>query len=187
MDKAKSSNDPQEWRTAACVTIAFVNFLRISEVVSLRMNDLSFTASSITITVRQAKRRADGFQAVMARDTSYCQFIEEFWARFKLSTKSKFYCFPLFSGTKLKGLSSSALQKDLKHLLHDLGYDCAGYAFHSCKIGGTTVAAEKGMNTGDIISMGRWKSRGMIDRYSRVSNSHLEKLSLQLCNSPAPK
>ena len=120
IEKAKESENFTEWRTAASVALAFSNFLRVSEIVSLRMSDLTWSDTSILFKVRQAKRRPNGFESVIARSTSFCNFLELFWTKFKVTTKSNFPCFPLQVGTKFKQLGSGTLQKDLRGMLYDL-------------------------------------------------------------------
>ena len=182
MAAAKANNCLSYWRAAASCIMGFFGFLRVSEVTALRMSDLKFTFKTIEINVRTAKRRPDGFQAIIALDNIFASFVEEFWSKYNIPYSSQFSCFPQITGNKFKPLAAGTIQKDLKSLMRLLNMPLRHFAFHSCKLGGTTKATEAGINTSDIVDMGHWRSRGMVDRYSRASTNRLSALSKQICD-----
>ena len=171
------------WRVTASCIMAFFGFLRISEVVTMRMSDLCFEFFTIKLKIKRAKRHPSGFDAVIARDNEFSNFVEEFWTKYKINYDSNFPCFPQINGTKFKPIAATTIQQDLKKIMKLLNMPISQYAFHSCKLGGTTKASEKGISKSEILALGHWKSSSMVDRYTRTTSKRLSELSQRLCEN----
>ena len=133
--------------------------LRFSELINLKKNDIKFEPTSITITVCKAKRRPKGFKAVDARGSIYCDFIESYLKKFVGQI-----CFPTVKrGTT--NVKMGTLQSGFKSVCSNLGEKSGTYTFQSCKIGGATLAAKKGLTGDYLVQLGHWRSQSMAIKY----------------------
>ena len=116
--------------------------MRISETIALKITDLKITSECIHVNVKKAKRRPNGFQAILANDNLVYDFLIKYLETYSL--KEDNYCFPLSIHNRVLPLSQGKAQIDLKALLRHLKMDPTNYAFHSCKLGAASSAAERG-------------------------------------------
>ena len=63
---------------------AFAGYLRISEVVQLRIRDIEETEEAISLNVRSAKRNPNGFKAIIAKNTLTSKFWKKYKKKFNL-------------------------------------------------------------------------------------------------------
>ena len=139
--ETEKCNELKVWRTTASAVISFLALLHISEATSLKASDITITAKNIKVRIKSAKRRANGFTSVIARGSALANFVERYFEKFKI-LKSDGPCFPL-QANKKEQAKASTIQIGLKAIVEKLGLSSKEYAFHSCKIGGATLAAEK--------------------------------------------
>ena len=89
--------------------------------------------------------------------------------------------FPYSETNPEKPISTGLIQSNLKVIVTRSGLSATNYAFHSCKLGATTLASKKGIDMSKIRQMGRWRSTAMVDRYTRAQPDTLAQLSTDMC------
>ena len=66
--------------SAISIILAFQAFLRVSEVISLQSRDVVITRRDVLLTVRKAKRRPQGFTAVIPRCSPAIAFVLDYFS-----------------------------------------------------------------------------------------------------------
>lgn len=131
------------------VLISFEGFLRISEAVALKVDDIGFGENSMFSAGFKGKVLLRIGDAKTGKEQSAILF--ENWIsvalRKVLKTKKK--------GEFLYGKSTDTLRKQFKRALKDLGID-GKFSFHSLRHGRATEEDLKGTPLEDILRLGRW-------------------------------
>ena len=116
------------------------------------------------------------------RDSS---LVGKFWNDFQLKFKPK-EGIPIvpwnFKGLRSRHASSGILQKRFKGILKQMKWDDTKYTFHSCKRGGTTTAIKQGLSLEQVVKLGRWSSKEMVNLYNRPNSNDLTKMSEKMLN-----
>ena len=155
-------------------------FLRVSEVHDIRMSDVEVFDNAIRVRIRKAKRRPQGFQAFIAIGNAYSDFLIGFWANFCCPLGSNNFMLPSNEKTPQVPISPGILQKTLKFITGKCNLNQSDYAFHSCKLGATTTASEKGLGQSNIRALGRWRNESMVARYTRLQERKMIGLSKEM-------
>lgn len=112
----------------AALAVAYGAALRVSEVVTLRFGDISFTDGIVTISEEVSKNRYAGKIELPVRLKN---ILIRYWKECCRGAKPQDWLFP---GPK-KGthITKGALQQVLKNRLRELGWEDRGYSFHSLR------------------------------------------------------
>ncbi len=110
------------------LAVAYGAALRVSEVVTLRFGDISFTDGIVTISEEVSKNRYAGKIELPVRLKN---ILIRYWKECCRGAKPQDWLFP---GPK-KGthITKGALQQVLKNRLRELGWEDRGYSFHSLR------------------------------------------------------
>uniref|UniRef100_A0A914W0L5 Tyr recombinase domain-containing protein n=1 Tax=Plectus sambesii TaxID=2011161 RepID=A0A914W0L5_9BILA len=150
-------------RIGTVLSLLFGAFLRVSEVVALRRDDISFEGSRVWLTIRRSKTDQSGKterRPIARSDGAYCAVtnLEKWTARVPRSD----YLFPCLStaqSTATKPMSADLVRTELRRVLKTCGIARA-LTPHSFRGGAATLAVEKGVPTRAVMAMGRWQSPG---------------------------
>ncbi len=112
----------------AMLAAAYGAALRLSEVVTLRFCDISFTDGTVTITEDISKSRYAGKVELSKR---LKKILYQYWQKCRRNAKPDDWLFP--GQKKGSHISSGALSQVLNHRLQELGWDNRGYTFHSLR------------------------------------------------------
>jgi len=148
----------------AAYSMAFYEFLRVSELTSLRWCDASHLV--ITFQLPSTNQRLTLFvvDAVSASTgqtgSSTCP-----WHAFEcyrgLSGGAS-HCTLLFQACRFAPLSGAAVTRALRQLLQQAGIDSLQYSSHSFRIGAATTAAAAGLPVWLIKNLARWSSNAYL-------------------------
>ena len=165
------------------ILISFRAFLRISEVLQLRVKDIILAEGVYTFKVQKAKRKPSGFEAHIPENSFIGEMI--FLLLQKVYWKDKpchCLCPASMEVPSGKEATSGVLQRRFKQVVVDMGWDPKRYTFHSCKRGGATNAISKGLAAPQVAKMARWKNPAMAGLYNRPALQELKRLSEKALN-----
>lgn len=110
------------------LSAAYGAALRLSEVASLRFQDISFTNGTVTISEENSKNRYAGTIELPNR---LRKILYQYWKECCSGAQPDDWLFP---GQK-KGthISTSSLSQTFRKRVHELGWDSRGYTFHSLR------------------------------------------------------
>lgn len=175
----------------ACL-LAFSGFLRVSELLNIRRNDITFDLTFITIFIPKSKTDIyrDGNSVVIARtNTDLCPVknLELYLTLAKIPVGSEQFIFRNITAYKGrfelraedKPLSYGRIRELFIAAFRPFVPDIKKYGLHSLRSGGATIAANLGISDRLFKRHGRWRSETAKDGYVkdslgdrlRVSNS----------------
>ena len=178
-------------RTICAFLIAFAGFLRVSELLNIRLSDLCFYDTHMTISIPKSKTDIyrDGNSVVIARSANkYCPVhnLELFlsWCDFHSSNDSDSFIFRNFKRTKTsyelrkddKPLTYTRMRELFRSALQPFVTDVNKYGLHSLRSGGATTSASLGVPDRLFKRHGRWRSETAKDGY--VKDSLYDRLSV---------
>ena len=142
-------------------------------------------SDAIHFRVKSAKRKVNGFTAFVpftGGPNCYGQFIVDYCARCKLQPSDYFVPALIRSHggwdlNREKPISQTSIRDGLKELITQIGLNKKEYSFHSLKRGSASTARRSGVNSHDVMALGRWKSTAMVDRYTKHTDQDLKSLS----------
>ena len=168
------------WRTVWRIVVGYFTFARFSEVIQLRLCDITPQEGNLLLKFGKTKTLPPGYQSVVKKDGgAYCpvalthRYINQLGYE-PAPSESADFLQPRFYG-KAKGLgvhkglaiSYGNASKDFKALLDLLGYDAAKYAEHSSRRGGACTSREAGASIDLVQARGQWKSSAVAEHYTR--------------------
>ena len=134
--------------------LAFVGLMRISEVVNLEISDVHFLvgeggAENLVLVLRKSKRGIPMGEKVVLTNMVVLACVRDFLLKKKkLGAKAGMLCeVTYYRVRRCLGLASKAL-----------GYGEDTFRTHSCRRGGASALALKGISLQDIMHFGRWAS-----------------------------
>ena len=165
-------SDLTQLRNYVMCVIAFAAFIRSSEVINLRRNDIEFEFNHISIYIRKSKtdQLRDGATVLLneLKDVSICpvRLIKRYLEVTNISPASSEYLFRPISGrgnnkrlvTVNKPISYTTYREAFKKLFKDIVPDVSRYSTHSMRAGGATLAINAGVSERQLQRHGRWKS-----------------------------
>ena len=173
--------------------IGFTGFLRVSELLNLKISDITFSKSGVTLFVEKSKtdQLREGNLVYISKLESRCCPV--FWLNKYLSVtglkdQSSAYLICRLFKTK-KGhnahgkypISYSTIRETFKdHLARII--DPKKFCLHSLRSGGASAAANHGITDRQISKHGRWSStsNSSRDRYIKDSASNRFKVTQSL-------
>jgi hypothetical protein len=177
----------QHWRAAVVMATCFANFLRFSEVLNVRLEDLTLVGNDLCFRVRKAKNHRLGFNVCLpvGDPKSIGAFVLNFLCRgLKWRPgKAGFLCcqFEVSNFRRQLPISYSALHSSCKDLIEAVGLDPSKYSTHSAKRGSTRAVVVAGCTDAEVTALDRWKAAETVKQYVHGSEEFRKKLSTRFC------
>lgn len=176
------------WRAAVILSVCFSDFLRFSEVVNVRLEDIEVSKDGVCFRVRKAKNHRLGFNVTLSVDKKrkYCvgayllRFLE-FGLRWSPGSAG-FLCCKVEKARfrPSQSIGYSSLHASCKSLIKAAGLDPSKFSTHSAKRGSATTAVSAGCSDAELTSMGRWRSANTGSRYVHDGPEFRKKLARRL-------
>jgi integrase len=166
----------------AITALCFQQLLRVSEVVAIRGNDVSFdtSKSGYMFKVRKAKNHSNGFTFTVPVDVGrrHCvgNYLQTYLAGtgFRLGDElSHFACKAtrkaggIWCVNNNVGISTDTARVGFKDAVRAIGLNHELYSTHSAKRGAATEVIKAGNTDAMVTIAGRWKSPSMAAAYVR--------------------
>ena len=147
----------------AAFTMAFYGFFRVSELINLHWNDVSFSLDHIYVSLHQSK--TDPFRCgctvkIFKTNSSTCP--HHAIDRYRKVSGDVSPSASLYQVGRFHPLSRAAVTNTLRQLLKHAGFDYPHYSSHSFRIGAATTAAASGHPAWLIKNLGRWTSNAYL-------------------------
>lgn len=172
----KDQTDIRSLRDRAMLLMGFFIGLRRSEIVSIRVQDLTFSEKGVLVQLWKTKtdQKGKGVQLPLARksDLSICPVhaLQE-WLR-----TAGIYDGPVFRGIHRHGklldepLNAGYFVERLKQAAREAGLPASAIAGHSLRSGFVTAAVSQGVSLIDVANTTRHKSLDMLKGYYRKAD-----------------
>ncbi|KAK3091197.1 hypothetical protein FSP39_017889 [Pinctada imbricata] len=178
-------------RTTTMCLLSYAGFLRFSELSNLRMCDVNFFQTHVTLYIVKSKTdkyKAGSTVCISKTGLSTCpvSMLSKYIEKANISPSSEEYLFRQL--TYFKKSESFRLRKVNKPISYtrsreiillafeSIGLDKSKFGLHSLRSGGATAAASAGINDRIFKKHGRWKTDKAKDGY--VTENLVEKLSV---------
>jgi integrase len=179
-------SDLTELRNIVIYVLAFYAFLRFEEVISIRLSHITFYYDHFKVVIPSAKndQLRQGNSVLVANiggKNCPCKLLEKYLSAAKLENNSDMLIFRRI----VTHQSNKSLHKEdlpLKYInvldsfrksLEKIGLNSAIYGTHSLRAGGSTSAANSGIEDRLFQKHGRWKSTSAKDSYIKESKARL--------------
>ncbi|KAK3086108.1 hypothetical protein FSP39_013698 [Pinctada imbricata] len=176
-DALHSHDNLYNKRSICACLISYAGFLRVSELLNLRISDFEFFPTHMSIFIEKSKTdvyREGNWLVISRTGTKLCPVsnIEDFFSYVKFSEYDSFV-FRDFTKTR----NGYILRKENKHISYTrmrelfieafspFVVDIHKYGLHSLRAGGATAAANCGVPDRLFKRHGRWKSETAKDGY----------------------
>ena len=170
-------------RVIVVCLLGFSGFLRISELVAIQIQHLTFSVSELQILIPKAKndQMREGHKVFISRAESNCcpvRWVQTYIEATGLSKDKENFLISRLSKTR-KGHNAHGKQpltdktvrdyfkKDIVPICNEI--EPGQYSLHSLRSGGATAASNNGVSERLISKHGRWKSGWSRDRYLKDS------------------
>lgn len=160
-------------RDKALLLIGFTTASRRSELVSIDVQDITFTQQGMDISIYQEKTKSYINKSILCANNDYCpvKTLNEWLTASKIKSNA------IFRGVNKVGaigerLASESVADLVKKYAEKAGLDPSEYAGHSLRSGFATSAAEEGYNTQSIMHQTGHNTHGMVDRYVQQGNRY---------------
>lgn len=164
-------------RDRALLFIGFMGALRRAELVSIDMEDISFSEAGIIILIKRSKKDQDGHGedvAIPYNKSNYrlCAVtaLKEWIAAAGIKTGSIFRPITKYQSIKKERLTNQSVALIIKKYAALAGYDAKQFAGHSLRRGFATSAAQHEVDERSIMNQTRHKSEKMVRRYIEQGN-----------------
>ena len=169
----------------ALFTVAFYGFFRASELIpSLCWSTITLSSTQMSITLVQSKtdpfRRGSTIH-LFPTGSSTCPIKAMTAYAMYVDTSSNN---PVFKAGRFNPLTQKKLNRTLRNLLQQGGFNHINYSSHSFRIGAATTAAAAGLPPWLIKRLGRWHSDAYLT-YLRCPDSVLSSVPLVLASTDA--
>ncbi len=167
----------------AAMLLAFFGFLRSSELVGLRADDITQQCGAVTLAVRASKtdpfRKGITIYVAATQDITLCpvQALQLYLTRRPPGAG------PLLRFASGSPLTKTSLNKLVKTLSQRVGIEPCRYSSHSFRIGAATTAAAAGVPDWKIRMLGRWLSDSY-QVYIRMAPEQLRAVPALLARTP---
>ncbi|KIH60814.1 site-specific recombinase, phage integrase family [Ancylostoma duodenale] len=157
VDWALQKNSTATIKGASMVMLAFLGFLRVSELVQLRFADVSHKGGNLWwLAVRRSKTDQEGKGSVVAFRMKNTE--ENLWRalyRIRSPRSSEDFLFSCRSG---KPPSRDYAFRLIKKTFVEAGLASRNLTPHSFRGGAATTAIRRGVDPANVMRVGRWKS-----------------------------
>ena len=173
-------------RTVCMCLLGYAGFLRFSELVNIKMSDINFYESYMTLNISKSKTDVykEGSLLHIARsnsDTCPVAMLERYLKLADLKTSSHEYVFRSMTyckkscSYKLRSgnqpLSYTRSREIVLDAFEAIGMDKSKFGLHSLRSGGATSAAASGINDRLFKKHGRWRTDKAKDGYVKENLS----------------
>lgn len=186
-------SNPDNLRNMCIYILSFAGFLRFDELINLKLKNINFHDSHMTILIERSKtdQLREGTNLIIARThTALCpvQMLRN-WLNLFDDMPSNSYIFRAFYKNKAgnllfkstnKPIAYSTVRDKLKKSLEKIGLDSKKYGMHSLRSGAASAAANSGINDRLFKRHGRWRSDKAKDGYIKDDLAHLLSVSQNL-------
>eukprot|EP00111_Clytia_hemisphaerica_P010708 TCONS_00031270-protein len=191
IDKFISTENLLDMRFILMTILGFSGFFRISEMLQIQIQHITFCQSGVKIFLPKSKTdqiREGNTVFISATKGSYCPiyWLQKYINLAKLSRPNDYLFCRLFKckiGHSAHGnlpISYTTARDSLKGHLTGIVEDKAKYGLHSLRSGGATEAANNGVSDRMISKHGRWSSNTSRDTYIKDKPLNRFKVSRQL-------
>lgn len=191
ISKFSFSKNLLQFRFVIMCVLGFFGFLRISELLNLKIKDIEFASGGVKITIEKSKTdqlREGHIVHIAETNTEYCpiKLLKDYLTLTKLENEGDSYLFCRLSKTKhghnaigKYRISYTTALNSFKNLLSEVTNDTC-YSLHSLRSGGASEAANNGVSDRLISKHGRWKSTTSRDRYIKDDQKNRFKVTKSL-------
>lgn len=182
---ATSSGSLHHYRTFLMALFAYGGCLRFAEVSALKFRDISEHALGLRLTLVHSKtdqHKIGHFVQLADTPTVLCpkDCFHTYCARIPSDAQTPNH-FVFTNIGSSKPVTRSNCVTLVRSMLSTSGFLNANViTMHSFRIGCATTLIEKGIDSADIRSHGRWRSDSSLDRYLRPSITHKLNISRSL-------
>ena len=148
IDKTK----PTQIRDFTCMTTMFSGFLRISEALSLRREDVDICDNFMMITIKSSKTDQEGKREKVYISQTSKERSAYNWMKLYLESNT------FEANQKLFDLSVQTMIRKIKYYMKKINKDPSKIGSHSLRRGGAHEASINGAQDCAIKAHGRWKS-----------------------------
>lgn len=164
--------DPRDLRDAALLCTAFETMFRRSELVVLRVEDLSTEADgSGRMFLAHSKTDQEGAGVLQYLTPSTVELLRDWMAKAGITEGPIFRSAAHNRETYDKPLSDRDVARIFKARALAAGLDAERVSGHSTRVGATQDLMANNYSAAEIMRQGRWKSERMIIRYSESLNA----------------
>ena len=184
-------------RNTVMISLAFFAFLRVDELLHIRVKDVLLDTDHLQLTLPLSKtdQLRQGSTVVVAKTGGpgcpiALLLLYLSMSSIKITKASKQFLFSRIIFKKgvlqmfepFKAISYSNIRDVVKKKASQIGLNPALYSTHSMRSGGATAAAESGVSERIMQKHGRWACSSSKDRYVKDSLSKRLKVSANLLN-----
>jgi len=191
IDKIGVSHNLMNLRLVVLTLIGFSGFLRISEILQMKVEDVRIFEDHIKINIPKSKcdqLRFGHIVHIARTGTKTCPvyWLKKYLEFSKLSTQPNAFVFCRLNKTKkghnANGAHNISYSRAREIFLEGLSsfVDVKSYGLHSMRSGGASAAANNSVCERLIGKHGRWKSTSSRDRYIKDSKSKRLSVSTSL-------
>lgn len=164
--------EPRDLRDAALLCTAFETMFRRSELVSLRVEDLSIEADgSGRMFLAHSKTDQEGAGVLQYLTPSTVELLRDWLAKAGITEGPIFRSAAHNRQTYEKPLLDRDVARIFKGRALAAGLDAERVSGHSTRVGATQDLMANNFSAAEIMRQGRWKSERMIVRYSESLNA----------------
>lgn len=169
-------DDLKGTRDRALLLVSFAGAFRKSEVINLKVADLSFEDQGVRVRLRRSKTDQAGAGATIGlvrgtrRSTCPVRALEEWLSLSKITEGPVFRTITRHSHVGVSPLSASGFSLIIKEMVEAAGLDVEAYSPHSLRAGFCTEAASKGIEERLIAKQTRHKSMTVLRGYIREAD-----------------
>ena len=148
------------------MAIGYDTLCRRSELAGIDLGDISFhDDDSATVLIRKSKTdpTGEGSTRFLAADT--VELVKAWMKRAKITEGALFRAVDR-AGNICDRLSDRGVARAFQRLARAAGADVADISGHSCRVGGAQDMVSYGLELGEVMQAGGWKTPSMVARYS---------------------
>lgn len=160
-------------RDKAMILVGFTTASRRSELVSINIQDITFTPEGMDIFIHDEKTHQYLTKSIIKTNNNYCP-VSALQQWLDVSQIKMYAVFRSINKSNKIGerLNDKTVVRAIKHYASLSGLDPSVYAGHSLRSGFATSAAEAGYSAESIMRTTGHQTRQMVDRYIQVGNRY---------------
>lgn len=179
-------SDLKGTRDRALLLVSFAGAFRKSEVINLKVADLSFEDEGVRIRLRRSKTDQAGAGATIGlargtrRSTCPVRALEEWLAASGITEGPLFRAITRHGHLGVRPLSAGGFTRIIKTLVEEAGLDVDAFSPHSLRAGFCTEAAANGVEERIIAKQSRHTSMGVLRGYIREADLFKQNASAKI-------
>ena len=156
-----------EIRDIACFCLQFEGMLRVSEIIALELENVTFSEQRAAIFIRRTKTDQNGLGRTIYITKSDSHISAYNRLKYYLEKRPQSSCPKLFLSRHDASLTSDTLRRSLKKWIGKIGLDQTGISTHSLRKGGCKCAFNHFVPAPAIQHQGGWSSACFL-RYGKM-------------------